>query len=98
MSSNTMNLVLLPRGRPLPKLPEEATVERSATTSEIYHRIAAETGTSIHRIRVTKGSDGQFIPNSKQTPISSTGLLDGSRIYVKDLGMIPVLPPLVLML
>lgn len=41
---------------------------------------------SVYRLRVTKGSDGQLVPNSKDVMISRTGLMNGSKVYVKDLG------------
>jgi very-long-chain enoyl-CoA reductase len=86
MANQVMNLVVLPRGKPIKSLPGEIPLPRGAPVSEIYQRLAAESGLSVDRIRVTKGSDGQLVPNTKDTPILSTGLLDGSKIYVKDLG------------
>ena len=87
MTTQVMTLSVLPRGKPIKHLPEETALPRAAPTSELYQTIAAASGTSIHRIRVTKGSDGQLVPNDKSIPLLQTGLLDGSKIYVKDLGM-----------
>lgn len=41
---------------------------------------------SIHRLRITKGSDGKAVPSSEDVSINSTGLRDQSTVYVKDLG------------
>ena len=87
MATQAISLVVLPRGKPIRNLPNEVPLPRAAPASEIYQRVAAASGTSVHRIRVTKGSDGQLVPNDKSVPILHTGLLDGSKIYVKDLGM-----------
>jgi hypothetical protein len=87
MASQTLTLSVLPRGKPIKTLPEEAALPRGAPASDIYRTVAAKSGVSIHRIRVTKASDGQLVPNDKDVPIQQTGLLDGSKIYVKDLGM-----------
>ena len=58
------------------------------STAELYQRLAAESGCSIHRLRITKGSDGSAIPNNKDVTIKSTGLREQSVIYVKDLGIL----------
>lgn len=84
--SATMEIVVLPRGKPLKKMPEAMNLPHNAPASDLYAGLAAATKTSIHRIRITKGSDGVLVPNSKDVPIRQTGLLDGSKIYVKDLG------------
>jgi len=73
-------------GSPVKKLPEEVSVPSSGPASDLYKQIALKSNTSIHRLRVTKGSDGALIPNSKYLSVSSTGLRDQSTIYVKDLG------------
>ena len=86
MATQMISLAVLPRGKPIKTLPEEAALPRAAPASQIYQTLAAKSGTSIHRIRVTKGSDGQLVPNDKDVSILQTGLLDGSKIYVKDLG------------
>ncbi|KAL8649444.1 MAG: hypothetical protein Q9210_004391 [Variospora velana] len=77
---------LSPRGKPVKKLPEELPLPSTATSSDLYTHLAASSRTSIHRLRITKGSDGTHIPNTASLPISETGLRDGSTIYVKDLG------------
>jgi very-long-chain enoyl-CoA reductase len=86
MATQLLTLTVLPRGKPIRNLPEETALPRAAPASEIYQTLAKKTGTSVHRIRVTKGSDGQVVPNDKDIPINETGLLDGSKIFVKDLG------------
>lgn len=77
-------------GKPVKKLPEEVSVPADSSATEIYSRLAFQSGTSIHRLRVTKGSDGAVVPNSNDVSIDSTGLREASTIYVKDLG--PQLP------
>ena len=79
--------MVLPRGKPVKNLPREVNLARASTASELYQQLATSAGTSVHRLRVTKGSDGQLIPNSKDVSISQTGLMGDSKIYVKDLGM-----------
>ena len=80
-------------GRPVKKLPEEVSLPTNGTASELYTQLATRAGTTVHRLRVTKGSDGAHIPNSKDLPLSTTGLREQSTIYVKDLGTIHFLPP-----
>ncbi|KAL8789492.1 MAG: hypothetical protein Q9213_001105 [Squamulea squamosa] len=86
MASKTLTFSVRPRGKPLNKLPEAISLSSASTSSDLYTQIASSSKTSIHRIRITKGSDGSFIPNTPSLPISNTGLRDGSSIYVKDLG------------
>ena len=57
----------------------------SAPASDIYSTLAQKTGYSIHRLRVTKGSDGSVLPNGSET-IDGSGRRAQSVIYVKDLG------------
>lgn len=73
-------------GKPVKKLPEEVSLSSSGPASDLYKQIALKANTSVHRLKVTKGSDGALIPNSEDLSISSTGLRDQSTIYVKDLG------------
>lgn len=91
MSSTSITLLTLPRGTPIKKLPQEVCLPRQSPTSEIYQFLARAADISIHRLRLTKGSDGQLIPASQDVAIESTGLMDGSKIYVKDLGGFPSL-------
>ncbi|MCJ1253905.1 3-oxo-5a-steroid 4- dehydrogenase [Lignoscripta atroalba] len=86
MTSDKITLIVTPRGTPIKKLPEEVAVSYSGSGHELYEQLASSAGTSVHRLRVTKGSDGTLIPNSKDVPIDKTGLLDQSAIRVKDLG------------
>ena len=81
-------------GKPLNKLPEELSLSSTSSSSDLYSQLASSSKTSIHRLRITKGSDGSFIPNTSSLPVPDTGLRDGSTIYVKDLGTLslPLLP------
>lgn len=73
-------------GKPIKTLPESIELDSNATTAEIYSRLAAQTQFSVHQLRVTKGSDGTVITNSKEGSVHATGLRNQSTIYVKDLG------------
>lgn len=73
-------------GKPVKKLPEEVAIPAGGTASELYNTLALEAGTTVHRLRVTKGSDGALVPNSKDLQLETTGLREQSTIYVKDLG------------
>ncbi|KAI4124238.1 MAG: hypothetical protein LQ338_004917 [Usnochroma carphineum] len=86
MASKTLTFSIRPRGNPVKKLPEELSLSSTGTSSDLYVQLASSSNTSIHRLRITKGSDGTHIPNSTSLPILDTGLRDGSTIYVKDLG------------
>ena len=86
MASQTISFVVLPRGNPIKGLTEVIELSRTASTAELHEKLSVQSGISIHRLRITKGSDGKFVPNNKDVAIRQTGLLDGSRIYVKDLG------------
>ena len=86
MSTQSLTLSVQPKGKPFKNIPAEIEVPKAATTSEIYQQLATRIGTSVYRVRVTKGSDGSLIPNEKDVPVQQTGLLDGSKIYIKDLG------------
>ncbi len=86
MATQKLTLSVLPRGKPFKNLPTDISLSNSAPTSDIYQQLAQATGQSIHRIRITKGSDSQLVSNSTDIRLEQTGLLDGSKIYVKDLG------------
>lgn len=86
MASKPITLLVRPRGKPIKKLPEEASTYLQSSTAELYHRLAAEAGCSPHRLRLTKGSDGSPIPNAKDFTVERTGLRNQSTIYAKDLG------------
>lgn len=62
------------------------TVDSSATAADLYKQLAKESRFSVHQLRVTKGSDGSVVTNSKDIQLQSTGLKNESVIYVKDLG------------
>ena len=86
MTSQLVSLAVLPKGKPFNKIPSEIALPKGSPASEVYQQLASQIGTSVHRVRVTKGSDGTLVPNDKEIPFIQTGLLDGSKIYVKDLG------------
>ncbi|KAL2373513.1 enoyl reductase [Blastomyces gilchristii SLH14081] len=86
MASN-ITLSIKPRGNPIAKLPQELSIDPNATGSELYNTIASRCGLSIHRIRVTKASDGSVIRNNSDATVHSTGLRNQSTIYIKDLGV-----------
>lgn len=62
------------------------TVASTGPTAELYRQLALQAGVNIHRLRLTKGSDGSVIPNSKDLLVDTTGLRQQSTVYVKDLG------------
>ncbi|KAF1916774.1 3-oxo-5-alpha-steroid 4-dehydrogenase-domain-containing protein [Ampelomyces quisqualis] len=72
--------------RPIKNLPESVNVSPDATTAEIYEEIAKASKFSIHRLRVTKGSDGSAIPNGGDMTVHDTGVRNKSAVDVKDLG------------
>jgi len=73
-------------GKKIPKLPSETSIYLQGSGSDLYQRIATQSGFDIHRLRITKGEDGKPVPNDKAVSIDSTGLKDGSVIKIKDLG------------
>lgn len=73
-------------GKPLKKLPEDISAPYTGKASDLYSQLALKSDTSVHRLRITKGSDGSLVPNSTDVSISQTGLRDQSTVYVKDLG------------
>lgn len=79
-------------GKPVKKLPEEVLVTSTGSTYELYKEIARKAGTSIDRLRITKGSDGSLIPNENSFTVHDTGLREQSTIYVKDIGKSPYYP------
>ena len=80
-------LQLAPKGRPIKNLPLEIKLPKDASVGELYQQIAHKSRFPVYQIRVTKGSDGTLLPNDKGVSLAQTGLLEGSKIYVKDLGM-----------
>ncbi|KZF19902.1 hypothetical protein L228DRAFT_285301 [Xylona heveae TC161] len=86
MASKTITLSIRPRGKPIKKLPEETAVAPEDSTEQLYKKIAASAGTSVHRLRITKGIDGSVVGNAKNVTIAQVDLHDKSTIYVKDLG------------
>jgi hypothetical protein len=77
-----------PQGRPIKGLPESITVDSDAPASEIFRKIASVSKFSIHRLRVTKGSDGSAVPNAAGVTVHDTGLRNKSAVDVKDLGIL----------
>ncbi|KAF2190853.1 hypothetical protein K469DRAFT_733482 [Zopfia rhizophila CBS 207.26] len=73
-------------GRPIKNLPESINISPEDSAAQIFQKIAAASKFSIHRLRVTKGSDGSPIPNSGDVTVYQTGLRNRSAVDVKDLG------------
>ncbi len=73
-------------GKPIKNLPDQISVDLSDSGIELYKQLAKDSGSSVHRLKITKGSDGSFLPKSKDITINATGLREQSTIYVKDLG------------
>ncbi|KAF7592467.1 3-oxo-5a-steroid 4- dehydrogenase [Aspergillus hancockii] len=86
MAPANITLVVEPRGKPIKKLPKEVQISPNASSQEIYTALAEASGSSIHRLRITKGSDRSVIPNSKEITVDDTGLKERSVVHVKDLG------------
>lgn len=86
MASKPLTLSVRPRGKPATKLPEEVILTSNASTFDLYQEIASRAGISVHRLRITKGSDGSVVPNANSVSVHSTGLREQSTVYVKDLG------------
>lgn len=78
-------------GNPIKTLPIEIVVSTSDSCADLYSKISRSTNCSEHRFRITKGSDGSFLPNQKDTAIERTGLKDQSWISVKDQGLFSLL-------
>ena len=74
-------------GKPLKRLPQEISTTAATSAADLYSQLALRSSTSVHQLRVTKGSDGTLIPNARDIPIEQTGLRDQSIVYVKDLGI-----------
>ncbi|CAG8040589.1 unnamed protein product [Penicillium salamii] len=85
MAAGNITLIVEPRGKPIRKLPKEVEISLDASSEELYTAFSAASGHSVHRLRITKGSDRSVVPNSSAT-IDSTGLRNSSVIHVKDLG------------
>ncbi|KAF7618881.1 hypothetical protein AFLA_000527 [Aspergillus flavus NRRL3357] len=86
MAPASITLIVEPRGKPIKKLPKEIQINPNAPAQDIYAALAAASGSSIHRLRITKGSDRSVVPNSKETKVDDTGLKERSVVHVKDLG------------
>ncbi|EEP80275.1 conserved hypothetical protein [Uncinocarpus reesii 1704] len=86
MASQKIVLEIKSRGKPIRKLPKSISVDRDASAASLYAAISQQAQFSLHRLRITKASDGTLIKNTKDTVIESTGLRNQSVIYVKDLG------------
>lgn len=79
-------MLIYPAGKPLKSLPEDISLPYTSKACDLYSELALKSNISIHRLRVTKGSDGSLVPNSSDVSVSQTGLRDQSTVYVKDLG------------
>ncbi|OCK95011.1 3-oxo-5-alpha-steroid 4-dehydrogenase family protein-like protein [Cenococcum geophilum 1.58] len=86
MASTSLTLIVRPRGKPIRGLPEEIVIDPKDSVAGLYKKIAASSKSSIHRLKITKGSDGSAIPISGVLTIEQTGLRNKSTIDVKDLG------------
>ena len=86
MASKPLYLGVRPRGKPIPNLPDETYVVPQDNAHDLYLRIAAKSRFSIHRLRITKASDGTAVPDSTEQSIEQLGLFDQSSVFVKDLG------------
>ncbi|EMF17886.1 synaptic glyco protein SC2 [Sphaerulina musiva SO2202] len=87
MASRPVTLQVKPRGKRIPSLPASTSIYVQGSTADLYHRIAAESNFSVHRLRITREDDGTFIPNDKTKSVESFQLRNGSTILVKDLGL-----------
>ncbi|OCT53323.1 putative enoyl reductase [Cladophialophora carrionii] len=85
-SPKPISLQVRPRGKPIRSLPETVEVNPNAATTDLYSELARRTKYPVDQLRVTKGSDGSVVTNSKDATVHSTGLRDQSTVYVKDLG------------
>ena len=75
-------------GKPIKNLPKEIRIAPSAPGQDLYNVLAEKSGYSVHRLRVTKGSDKGLVPNVKDTTVDDIGVKDKSVVHVKDLGML----------
>ncbi|KAK2733366.1 3-oxo-5a-steroid 4- dehydrogenase [Myotisia sp. PD_48] len=81
-----ITLEIKPRGKPISKLPQSISINPHDTIESLYSALSKNVKLSVHRLRITKGSDGTLLRNSKDVTIESNGLRSRSTIYVKDLG------------
>jgi len=81
-----LTLIVRPRGKPIRGLPEEIVIDPKDSVAGLYKKIAASSKSSIHRLKINKGSDGSAIPISGVLTVEQTGLRNKSTIDVKDLG------------
>ncbi|KAI1909514.1 3-oxo-5a-steroid 4- dehydrogenase [Ophidiomyces ophidiicola] len=86
MSSQELTLEIKPRGKPIRNLPTSVLINRDDSGATLYSTIAQQAQFSLHRLRITKASDGTLVKNNKDVTIDSTGLRNRSVVYVKDLG------------
>ncbi|KAI9697338.1 MAG: 3-oxo-5a-steroid 4- dehydrogenase [Bogoriella megaspora] len=82
----SLTLQVRPRGKPIRGLPETTKLDLSDNIAELYRKIASQAKCDANRLRVTKGSDGTYLPSSKDVALEQTSLRDQSTVYVKDLG------------
>lgn len=75
-------------GKPIKNLPEYTYALPQDNARNLYERIAAKSRFDINRLRITKGSDGSHVPNSRENTIDELGLFENSTIFVKDLGQL----------
>ncbi|KAF8473466.1 synaptic glycoprotein SC2 [Kalaharituber pfeilii] len=73
-----VTIQLKSRGRPIKRLPSSVDVNPNAPVSELASKISSATGLSVHRLRLTKASDGSVL--------TSLNLENQTTVNVKDLG------------
>ncbi|KAJ5102587.1 enoyl reductase [Penicillium argentinense] len=84
--ASKITLTVEPRGKSIRRLPKQLTIALNASGEDLHNMLAEVSGSSVHRLRITKGSDRSVVPNSKGTTIDETGLRESSVIHIKDLG------------
>ncbi|KAK3647744.1 Very-long-chain enoyl-CoA reductase [Elasticomyces elasticus] len=84
MAAKPITLSTESRGKRIPKLPSDTSIYLQGSTSDLYVRLAKDTGLPATRLRIT--NDGKPVPNDKKITVASAGLQSGSKIQVKDLG------------
>ncbi|KAF2708501.1 hypothetical protein K504DRAFT_477844 [Pleomassaria siparia CBS 279.74] len=67
-------------------LPETIEVDSNEPAAQIFQNISKAAKFPLNRLRVTKGSDGTPISNTRDLTVFQTGLRNRSQVDVKDLG------------
>jgi len=74
----SLTINLKSRSRSIKGLPPSIDINSKSAVSELTRKISTKTGLSVHRIRLTKASDGAVVHTLDLEP--------NSIVYVKDLG------------